>query len=216
MLAEFQGDRGKANPMLTIAAIRPWVRWITSATLWAFKWLPLRNLRRLRFIHFARWVVLKRSDFRVADPNYPKENLNYNYLMFSTNFNNQWEQYIDAFSMVVPLGVNFLWATCRRFPCAWPIRLFKIYIRYNEYPIDYYYNAYPEASVRDIESAIDVDRLLAQFMTLSRDLDPDTFAKEYQVFIRSIQNKLESGRPDKEIGDWPVYRHIQPINLTTL
>jgi hypothetical protein len=225
MLADFQGDRGKSVPMTTIAAIYPGLRWLTPLILWIFQWFPLTDLMNLRFIHFARWVIFKRDDFRVLDSNQPREKLRYDYLVFSTNFNNQWEQYIDAFSLVLRFGVNSLWITCRRFPLAWPIRLFKIYIRYNEYPTNYYYNAYPEASVRDIEAALNIDKLLDQFMTKTRDMDPDTFKLEYEVFVRRIQNMLAAGRPDPtdpawtgRTGrtDWPLYRDTQPINLETL
>jgi hypothetical protein len=221
MLAKFRGDRGKANPMTAISPIRPYLTWAAAAVLWAFKYFPLTDLKALRFIHFARWVIVRKSDFKAVTDSQPRENLRYDYLLFSTNFNNQWEQYIDAFSLVVPTGVNSLWCTSRRFPGCWPIRLFKIYIRYNEYPTRYYYNAYPEASVRDIEGAIEVRQELVRFLQTTRDMDPETFADEYHRFTRRIQLRLAPGaQPDQLHEDpfiaWPTYRDLQPMNLETL
>ena len=223
MYAKFRGDSGKAIPMTAVSPLRPYMTWLAVSVLWLLRWFPRRGrLKSLAFIHFARWVVLRRKDFRVLNDKQPVECLRHDYLLFSTNFNNHWEQYIDAFSLVLRLGVNLLWFTSRRFPGAWPIRLFKIYIRYNEYPTRYYYNAYPESSVRDVESALVLRSELLRFMQSTRDMDPDTFADEYGEFTRRIQMRLASAtQRGPQFGDhpsvrWPAYRDRQPINLETL
>lgn len=208
--------------MTAITPIRPWLTWLAALVLWVFKFLRLDRLKALRFIHFARWTIIRKSDFRAVDDKQPKENLRYNYILFSTNFNNQWEQYIDAFSLVVPAGVNSLWFTSRGFRGCWPIRLFKIYIRYNEYPLRYYYNAYPEASVRDIESARELREELIRFLRTTRDMDAETFADEYHTFTQRIQTYLASARQrdprfrGTDFNEWPIYLDLQPINLEVL
>lgn len=218
MLAKFKGDTGKSNPMTVITPIRRRVTWLLRFAWWILGTRKLTDLRGLRFIHFARWVIVRRTDFRAIRGCPARENLRYDYALFSTNFNNRWEQYIDAFALVVPRGVDWLWSLCRRFPGAWPIRLFKIYIRYNEYPTRYYYNAYPEASVRDIEAAQRLREELVGFLARSRDMDPKTFALEYHEFTRRVQNDLAAARPpagmDRE--PWPTFLDLQPLNLETL
>ena len=56
----------------------------------------------LSFIHFARWVVVPRHKFPRLSENQPEEHLHYDYLLFFSNFNGTWNQYIDAFPTSSP------------------------------------------------------------------------------------------------------------------
>ena len=72
------------------------------------------------------------------------------YMLFVSNFNGTWDQYIDAFSDGIPNG-----STCSVLSTkylAHPISPFKAYIRANQVDNDYYYNATPGAAQRDIKA----------------------------------------------------------------
>ena len=104
------------------------------------------DLTNLSFIHFARWVIIKRNEFPRLAPGQPTENLNYDYLLFESNFNGDWEKYIDAFSDVIPGGMDNIWRWSVRYPSSRPITPFLNYIRNCQYDTDHYYSAYPGAS----------------------------------------------------------------------
>lgn len=154
---------GKSQPMTIITAVKPFRVWRLRIILWivqTFK-VGLGRVVRLRFIHFAQWTILRPEIFARSAPSQSTDKLDRNYFMFSTNYNGPWDQYIDSFSLVkgVRHGIELLWGTSAQFPHAFPVRPFKRYIRYHEYPVDAYYNAYPGATIRDIESALRVEQL---------------------------------------------------------
>ena len=148
---------GKANPLTVITPVkRGWRRWLTIAILFVFKHLPLGVVKQLAFIHFARWILVRGDKLPRLDPNQPEENWPYDLYVFTTNFNGSWDQYIDAFGRIksVSKGLNMLWYTSAGFPGPCPMRLFNRYIHYFEQQQELYYNAYPCATVRDIDVAL--------------------------------------------------------------
>ena len=79
------------------------------------------DLINLSFIHFARWVVVKRHKFPRLSEKQPAEQLHYDYLLFFSNFNGTWNQYIDAFADVLSFGLNLIWRWSVRYPGARPV-----------------------------------------------------------------------------------------------
>ena len=95
-----------------------------------------KDLKQLSFIHFARWVIVKRGQFPFLGGSQQPEELHYDYLLFCSNFNGTWNQYIDAFSSGIPTGLNVLWFWSTKYPGAVPITPFKEYSRsINSIPI---------------------------------------------------------------------------------
>jgi hypothetical protein len=113
----------------------------------------LDTLKRLSFIHAARWSVVcrlpangERKEVRLHSPR----------LYFESNFNGGWEEYIDAFSYVLTLGMWAFWGSSYGFPWALPPSPFKDYIRAHEYEAGHYYSAYPDATATTVLSALDL------------------------------------------------------------
>jgi len=177
---------GKSVPMTVITPVPRWRRFVAKIILFVFKHLPLGIVAQLSFIHFARWIIIPTGALPRLVPDQPAESLPYDLYLFSTNFNGSWDQYIDAFGRIesVSKGLNFLWCTSAGFPGPWPMRLFKNYIRYFEYPVDLYYNAYPGASVRDIDTALKLEPHLEAFLNATKgEMDEREFAALYQSFV---------------------------------
>jgi hypothetical protein len=145
----------------------------------------LRKLRELSFIHFARWAVIGR--FPDAGRG---ERLGHSYLLFESNFNGTWDQYIDAFSEVVPWRMRAIWATSYGFPGPLPVEPFKDYIRRNEFIANHYWSAYPGATTTEIVSAGHVEAALEELCRRAPGLDPDAFRAAYNDFLASIQGDL--------------------------
>jgi hypothetical protein len=146
------------------------------------------NLTNLSFIHFARWVIIKRNEFPRLAADQPREKLNYDYLLFESNFNGDWEKYIDAFSDVIPGGMDNIWRWSVRYPSSRPITPFLNYIRNCQYDTDHYDSAYPGASTNDVLGALALQSALADFAESTASCSADEFAKRYARFTVQVQN----------------------------
>lgn len=205
---------GKSNPMTVITPMHVRWRWFQRLVIAIFRRLSLGVVRRLAFIHFARWIVVRRDRLPRLSDEQPKERLDNDLYLFSTNFNGPWDQYIDAFGMVIGVtkGLDWLWWTSTGFPGAWPIRPFKRYIRYFEYPLDLYYNAYPGASVRDIAAALELEQRYAAFAALdAAAMTPDEFLRHWNAFMNDVAPLL--GAIGGERGELPSRHSKQPLGL---
>jgi hypothetical protein len=187
----------KTYAMNAITPMKWWKTWIVRLfflILGAIKPLQ-KDLVQLSFIHFARWVVIKRDKFPHAAPMQPKEELKYDYLLFFSNFNGTWNQYIDAFSAVLSRGLNAIWRWSEKFPGSVPVTPFKQYIARCQFDTDYYYTAYPYAATNDVKAAHRVQAALEAFEKDSAGKSPEEFASSYLKFLVAVQRDIgETGK----------------------
>lgn len=185
---------GKAYALNAITPMKPWKTPILKLfflLLGAVK--PLQNdLKNLSFIHFARWVVIRRNQFPHLADKQPSEELRYDYLVFFSNFNGTWNQYIDAFSAVLSKGLDLIWRWSEKYPGSRPVTAFKRYIALVQFDTDYYYNVYPRASTNDVKAALRVQDELDRFADASQSLSPADFEKAWLEFLVRVQNDLGS------------------------
>jgi hypothetical protein len=153
------------------------------------------NLINLSFIHFARWVIIPRGKFPRLGAAQPREQLHYDYFLFESNFNGDWEKYIDAFSQVVPGGMDNIWRWSVKYPMSKPISPFLTYIRNCQYDTDHYYSAYPGAATNDVRGALTLVAELERFERASATLAPADFARAYTVWLAGVQNCLSRTGP---------------------
>lgn len=183
---------GKAYGMIVITPLAKRLGW---ANKWVFRFgrsFPgiLAGLIGLKFIHFARWVIIPKDAWPTLTDD--RETLDRDTMLFLSNFNGTWDQYIDAFSDGIPTGLDLFWYKNARYPGSVPITPFKDYIRANQINCDFYYNATPGAAYRDVVSALRVKRALIELEELYCDpaTTPEDFAKAYRTKLRAIQNDL--------------------------
>lgn len=186
---------GKAYAMNVLTPIRPGFAWLQALIYQAGRALPsqLAGLLGLSLIHFARWVIIRRQDW--PDLGQGRPVLKHDYLLFCSNFNGTWDQYIDAFSDGIPAGLDLFWYTSVGYPHSLPITPFKDYIVHNQIDTDYYYNATPGASQRDIKGALRVLQELRRLGALHGGLTAAEFAREYRASLRKVQGDLGSRGP---------------------
>jgi hypothetical protein len=146
------------------------------------------TLRRLSFIHFARWAIIRRLPYN--GPPQRKGRLRYPHMYFESNFNGGWEEYIDAFSHILTSGMTAFWGTSYGFPKPLPTAPFKAYIQANETEVDHYYSAYPDATSTMIQRALELDAKLTPLQRNAERMDPDVFAAAYRAFLADAQNAL--------------------------
>src|SRR5579871_4104627 len=151
---------GKATAITVMSPVWPLAKWWLRLLFWGGRHLTftLKKLEDLSFIHYARWAVIDEFPDGAGG-----ERLHYSYLLFESNFNGTWDQYIDAFSEVLPGRMRAIWGTSYGFPGPNPVEPFKEYIRRNEYVANHYWSAYPGYTTTEIISAGHVESALAEF-----------------------------------------------------
>src|SRR5258708_26510844 len=172
---------GKVYAMNAITPMKWWKSWLTRIVFFILGTFPssAKSLVDLSFIHFARWVIVKRRKFPRASKDQPREELQYDYLLFFSNFNGTWNEYIDAFSSVLYSGLNAIWNWSEKYPGSRPVTAFKRYIARVQFDTDYYYSAYPYATINDVKAAHNVQNQLEAFAKNAETMPPEQFAEAY-------------------------------------
>ena len=190
---------GKAYAMNLVTPIEGRMVPVNKLIFWALgKPLlktKLKGLLTLSLIHYARWVILRAEDFPRLAPSQPKEELRYGYQLFFSNFNGNWEQYVDSFSSAIPSGLNALWFKNIGWPTAVPEQPFHGYVSHNQVWTDYYYNAYPMASSNDVKSAKIVKDSLLKFQADVANASADVFQEKYNALLRALQHDISQMAP---------------------
>ncbi len=178
---------GRSTAITVLSPYKPAGRLLLPIVFWVGRNVTatLKKLQMLSFIHYARWVVVKRFPDGGRG-----ERLRYPYLLFESNFNGSWDQYIDAFSEVVPARMKGIWGTSYGFPGPIPVEPFKDYIRANEYVANHYYNAYPGATTTEIISAAKVAAAVDELSARAASLDAAAFKVAYEDMLTSMQHDL--------------------------
>src|SRR3954468_15208560 len=183
---------GKAYGMNVLTPIKPRWTWLQVALFMVSRSCPsqLKGLLGLRLIHFARWVIIRRNQW----PNLGQGNqsLKNDYMLFLSNFNGTWDQYIDAFADGIPRGLDLFWYTSIKYPHSVPVSTFKSYISANQIQTNYYYNATPGAAQRDIKAALRVHRDVVALAGIHKQADAAAFARAYHEAVTRLANSLAS------------------------
>jgi hypothetical protein len=169
----------RAKPLTLISPIPRWWAWWVRLSWRAVALLRLTSvvsgpLRRLEFIHFARWALL---------PGRRR-------LLFLTSFDGSSIQYIDAFVRVVPGRINGLYRGATGFPGARRFRPVARYIEDHSHPVDHFWMAHPDASTRMVHQALLLVPAYGFFASRIEGADAQTFAREWRRFLFRTQRFL--------------------------
>ncbi len=190
---------GKQIAITTISPMKPWRTFFLKIVVF-LRGLGIgkentENLLELSFIHFARWAIVRRNKFPHLGDSQPVEDVKYDYLFFCSNFNGTWGEYIDAFSAILPGGMDKIWKWSVNYPGSMPITPFKEYIQHNQIDTDHYYTAYPGAATNDVKRALHLHGALRTFADETKDLSRDAFAERYARFLTSVAGDLQTTGP---------------------
>ncbi|SFV09977.1 hypothetical protein SAMN02799631_04992 [Methylobacterium sp. 174MFSha1.1] len=178
---------GKAYGMNVVTPVRPRWTWLNRFIFMVARVFPgtLSGLLGLSLIHFARWVIIRRDQW--PQRGQPKQVLANDTMLFCSNFNGTWDQYIDAFADGIPNGLDLFWYCSTKYPNSIPITPFKSYIRANQIDTGYYYNATPGSGQRDIKLAL---QLAAALRAVGPDGDDGTLAAAFDRVLAENQGCL--------------------------
>jgi hypothetical protein len=185
---------GKVYAMSVVTPMKRWKTPLLRLVFWVLGTVkPLQaDLIQLKFIQFARWVIVPAGGFPCLGDGQEKEALKYDYLFFFSNFNGTWNQYIDAFSAVLAKGLNLIWRWSEKFPGSIPVTPFKSYISSVQYDTDYYFSAYPQATINDVEAAHLVGTAFESLAASASTDSPEQFQQAYLQFLIASQSHLGS------------------------
>jgi hypothetical protein len=180
---------GKAYAMNIVTPMHPSRTWMQRLIFMFSRCMPstLGGLMGLKLIHFARWVIIRRDQW----PNLgqDKQQLRNDYMLFCSNFNGTWDQYIDAFSDGIPDGLDMFWYASTKYPHSIPISAFKDYIAHNQIDTNYYYSATPGSAQRDIKRALRLAAAIRRLEQAHAKGDAAGFATAYRQELTGTGEK---------------------------
>jgi hypothetical protein len=192
------------------------LEWLLAKTLLRDE----RALIKLSIISFARWSVLERLPGQAMDEDQARGDDRGagsppRYVLFETNFNGDNDQYLEAFSLVVPLSMRLTWRLGPfggyRVPPIVKTSRFLRYVNDVQLPISAYYCAYPEASTRIIRSALELERQVKEFEDGDyRNRDPKTFSTGYGELLEAVQKIRDPLPPEGTTGQLSVLTRVLP------
>src|SRR5512132_2264318 len=155
----------RATPLTVLSPIPWWwALWIRLSWPLARRVaLVAAPLRRLSFIHFARWALVSRRS-----------------LLFLTSFDGSDIQYIEAFVRVVPGRINGLYGGATGFPGPRRFGPVARYIDEHNHTPEHFWIAHPEASTRMVSQALVLARLYAAREARLDATDAKEFAREWR------------------------------------
>jgi hypothetical protein len=180
---------GRAIAMTLANPVKPGRGKVLRLNFWVTGRIPalLGRLRKLSFIHFARWTIV--SEFPYNGPPQVPEQLAHEHMFFISNYNGYWTQYIDAFYRVVPDLMDVAWGNVYGHVKA-PAGARNRQIHKLEFTASHYYSAYPEASATMVESALELKRRFDRFETEVRGAGPERFDAAFRRFVAEAQRYL--------------------------
>jgi len=194
--------------MNVVTPLRWYTAWFNKLMFWVsghFNFVT-KGLQTLSLIHYARWVVIDGSQFPRLSDKQPPEELKYTYMLFFSNFNGSWDQYVDSFSSAIPTGLNIFWAFNIKYPCSVPMLPFHRYITANQIWTDHYYNAYPMAASNDVKAAQRVRNGLLGFIADTKDSSAQDFQLKYNQLLMTLQHDVSQMGPNPivSLSAWAV------------
>jgi hypothetical protein len=193
---------GKAYAMNAVTPMRWYTAWRNRLFFWIAHLRPsaTAGLTTLSLIHYARWVIIMPGQFPNLGKGQPREEVKYAYMIFFSNFNGSWNQYVDSFSSAIPGGLDLFWFGSIKYPKSVPMLPFHRYITSNQIWTDYYYNAYPMATSNDVKSARRVKNALLSFITDSQSDGPEDFLRKYNRLLIDLQHDISQMGPNPVVS----------------
>ena len=142
---------------------------------------PSRPVRRLSFISFAHWAVVRSVGGR---------RLPHPYILFQSNFNGAAAEYVEAFARGLTWRMRGLWGGAYGVPDPSRTVAFTSYISDRWVGCQHYYCAYPPASTKMVLHALELRRHIDEFAARAPGLDPDRFEAEFDEFVARVQRYL--------------------------
>ena len=101
---------------------------------------PPGSLVGVSTIHFVKWTIIDGGQR----------------LLMISDYDGSWESYIDEFAEMILSGLDAIWSTAEGYPLdgARDLPAFKRFLRSHQVPSEVFFSAYPDATVLNINDAV--------------------------------------------------------------
>lgn len=158
------GATGRTNALTIVCPLRGSPLRLRMMLAWvdAKSRTKLRTADELRFISAIRWTVLppfeppaRRRLRRSFDALFPRQRREQrHHLLFESNFDGDWDEYLDAFGTVLGGDLHNLVRWCAGYPGMDDLALFKAWARSVDVLPEHYASRYPSLTSSDIRQEL--------------------------------------------------------------
>jgi hypothetical protein len=159
---------GRAQLLMVLTPIEPGEEEALRAYLEGLRDDGPSPLARNRRTHVARFVVVPDLPH---DPAARADHLDLQYLLFTSAYDGDRESYLDELLAQLEPEAREIWGRCVGCPPRGGASL-KAYLKHNQLDAGLFFAAYPDASVDDVERALDQRERLIGFMLRGQGLAP--------------------------------------------
>jgi hypothetical protein len=177
---------GRRTALTFISALRPGGATFLKVFLYAaghMRWVT-EPLRKFSIIQFARWTVIEQF------PGQPAGNPPRPLLLFESNFDDDLDDYIDTFAVLVPWRFRAVWFTASGYPGLIPTDGFNAWVATLEATPGHYWSAYNKASTPMVNAALQVDAAITAFTVRADSLADDEFDAAFRRLLIEVQTWL--------------------------
>jgi hypothetical protein len=166
-------------------------------------------LAELRLIHFAQWCAFPRL------PGATGPAARRGGLVFVAEFDGDLREYLAAFGLAVPAGMRCTFGAAQRFPGPRPTRRLIDYVEHWRVRDLLRWSAYPDATVRDVDAALDVQRLLGELQAIDAALRPGEFAAACRTLVASLDRAPRTVRQPQWRCVWAALTATRRVDSFT-
>ncbi|MGH9213420.1 MAG: hypothetical protein ACRD2C_22520 [Acidimicrobiales bacterium] len=165
------------------------------------------SLARLRSIHYGGWIVF--GDPPGATPPGWRGRPS---MLFLSNYDGEPAEYLAAFGIVVSPGMRWTFGSAEDFPGARPTRRFIDYVEQRRIVELMLYSAYPDRTVRDVDTALAVSEQIERLRRLGDDASDIRFGAAYRSLVDALVLAPEPPVPGFWSGAWQALRHRSTVS----
>lgn len=135
-------------------------------------------LARLPQLHLSRLQIIKELEYQGGGQK--RDELASSYLVFTSSFNGDENEYLDTICAVMPDEADSWWSHCVGYPGAADRAAFKRYILSHHQKTNLFASAYPNETVQDVRDALALrERMIDFVVEMQRSDDPAELRRRF-------------------------------------
>jgi hypothetical protein len=203
----------RTHALTAISPLAPRRLWLCRVVFPLLRILAMSSsLARLRFIHFARWIVYDDLPGVAASPAHRWWRARPG-MVFLSDYDGDPTEYLTTFGFSVAPGMRWAFGTCEGFPGPRPTRGLVDFVERGKVREILRYSAYPDVTVREIDAALTVAARIED-LRLSR--DDRRFAMAYDRLVDALALTPPATVPSMWTALWNALRDRDGVQDLTV
>ena len=178
-----RNSSGQASGFLAMTAIKPGEEAALRAYLQGFRDRGESPLRKVPGTHMARFVIVEKFNCKPSYKQRRPETIACASLAFSSNLDGPIDDYLDVLCDALQPEAQEIWGRCCGAPAKCEGQALKDYLKRNQIDCGFFYAAYGDATVKQVEDSLKQRDKLMAFATRHQGVPPD---KLQQAFLEEF------------------------------